>query len=680
MQLYHAGVQLAEAKSIKYRKRDYSTRIITLDTETTSYKNKAGDYRATLYEWQACNGAVELTCYGRDYKSLRAYLEEVSKANAGVWQIIYIHNLGFDFEFLRNLAYEWDVFARTAHKPIFARNTALKIELRDSLTYFHKPLAVLAKDMGLEVQKQEGYDYGKIRHSLTPLTEDELSYGEKDVQALFLALNKELETYKHICKLPYTQTGKVRRVVMKKVLRQKKYDTSELVPNVHMFLRLQKAFIGGYTHANFRYAGDILNDVDSDDFASSYPYVMCAEKYPIGKWIKVTKLRRGMRHLIHVKFYRLESALDFPYLPTYSAIKTKGMEADNGKLWQADFAEYLLTDVDFSVVLQAYSIESYELVDIWASYADYLPKPFVEFILDQYGKKTQLKGVEGAELEYGIAKEQTNCLYGMLVTNNVRDEVSYTDSWELHKLSLEEITEKLDKMRSSGRERLAYQWGVWVTAYARRNLFYALIKTKGHTVAYVDTDSLKSYFENETDYKAFRELLSEINEGQVQKLDQALKAQKIDPERARPCDKEGKVHQLGVFDYEGKYERFRTWGAKKYAFEKLNKEGELKLGVTVSGMNKHKAINDPKFKSLDDFTIGRTWSEDYSGRTVSTYLDNMTPETIVDYLGNVYTTTDVYGINIEATTYTLGLADEYSYFIGYHEVEDLKETERLSIL
>lgn len=674
MELYHAGVKLAEAKSIKYRKREYSTRIITLDTETTSYRNATGDYRATMYEWQACNGAVELTCYGRDYKSLRAYLEEVAQANAGVWQIIYIHNLGYDFEFLRNLCYEWEVFARTTHKPIFARNEALKIELRDSYTYFHKSLDKLAEDMGLEVQKQKGYDYDKIRHSKTPLTDEELSYGERDVQALYLALAEELKTYKHICKLPYTQTGKVRRVVMKKVLRAKRYDTSELVPDVQMFMRLQKAFVGGYTHANFRYVGDILDNVDSDDFASSYPYVMCAEKYPIGKWIKVSKLHKGWRHLIHIRLYNIESALDFPYLPAYNAIKTKGLETDNGKLWRADYAEYLITDVDLSVILQAYSIESYELVDIWASYSGYLPKPFVEFILDQYGLKTQLKGVAGRELEYAIAKEMVNCLYGMTVTNNVRDEVSYSESWEVHQLSITEIEDKLDKMRSSGRERLAYQWGVWVTAYARRNLFYALIKTKGHLVAYVDTDSLKSYFEDEAQRKAFRELLNDINTGQVAKLDKALKAQRIDPERARPYDAKGKQHQLGVFDYEGRYTRFRTWGAKKYAFEK---DGQL--SVTVSGMNKAKAIKAPDFNSLEDFTIGRTWDERYSGRTVSTYLEDMTPEVLIDYLGNAHLTEDIYGINIEASTYTLGLSDEYSYFIGYMEIDDLKTTERLGI-
>ena len=673
MELYHAGVKLAPAKSIKYRKRDYSTRIITLDTETTSYRNAQGDYRATLYEWQACNGSVELTCYGRDYTSLKAYLEEVAQANVGVWQIIFIHNLGYDFEFLRNLGLSWEVFARTTHKPIFARNEALRIELRDSYTYFHKSLDILARDMGLEVQKQKGYNYSKIRHSKTPLTEEELSYGERDVQALFLALNKELETYKHICKLPYTQTGKVRRVVMKKVLRAKRYDTSDLVPDVQMFMRLQKAFVGGYTHANFRYAGDILDEVDSDDFASSYPYVMCAEKYPIGKWIKTSQLRKGFRHLVHIKLYNIESALDFPYLPTYTAIKTKGMEADNGKLWRAEFAEYLITDVDLSIILQAYSIERYELVDIWASWAGYLPKPFVEFILDQYTAKTQLKGVAGRELEYAIAKEMTNCLYGMLVTNNVRDEVSYSESWEVHELSVNEIKEKLDNMRSSGRERLAYQWGVFVTAYARRNLFYALIKTKGHTVAYTDTDSLKSYFEEEAQREAFRALIKDINAKQVEKIDKALKAQGISPERARPYDAKGKQHQLGVFDYEGRYERFRTWGAKKYAFEK---DGQL--SVTVSGMNKSSAVKAPDFNSLEDFVVGHTWSEDYSGRTVSTYLEDMTPELVIDYLGNAHITEDIYGINIEASTYTLGLADEYSYFIRYEEIDDIKQTERLN--
>ena len=665
--------EFAKAHSIKYRKREYSTRIITFDTETTSYK-KGDEYRATLYLWQACNGATEWTCYGRDYASMNRYFKRVAEANAGAWQVIFIHNLGFDFEFLRNLDYDWEVFARTRHKPIFARCEALKIEIRDSYTYFHKSLDRLGEDLKLSHRKLTGYNYDLIRHSQTPLTQDELDYGNEDVVTLFCAIEKELKQYKHVCKLPYTQTGKVRRVVMKKVLYHKRFDQSHLVPHSRGFFILQKAFLGGFTHANFKYAGDILENVDSDDLASSYPAVMISEKYPRGKFIKVSSLKKGYCHIIRVVLHDIVSAIDFPYLPTYSVIHAEGIEADNGKVWRAKRVEYIMTDVDYAIVRKCYNIGKIELLEIYASKAGYLPKPFVEYVLDLYEAKTTLKGVEGREEDYAIAKEYVNSLYGMTVTNNVRDEIEFFDVWSKHDLTREEVDAKLTKMREGGQERLAYQWGVFVTAYGRRNLFRPLYETKGECVAYVDTDSLKTVFETAEQRERFRDVLRRLNEEQVKHIDEALKAQGIDPQRARPRNAKGKECQIGVFDYEGQYTKFRTWGAKKYAYEKDGKQG-----VTVSGLGKGIAVTDPSYSGVEDFTIGRTWSEEYSGRTVSTYCENMPHETLTDYLGNTMEVTDRFGVNIEKTTYTLGITDEYAHFVGYDEEDDTVVTEGVTI-
>ncbi len=41
--------------------------------------------------------------------------------------------------------------------------------------------------------------------------------------------------------------------------------------NPIVYARLCEAFGGGYTHANYTYAGDIIEGVDSWDFTSSYP-------------------------------------------------------------------------------------------------------------------------------------------------------------------------------------------------------------------------------------------------------------------------------------------------------------------------------------------------------------------------------------------------------------------------
>lgn len=49
------------------------------------------------------------------------------------------------------------------------------------------------------------------------------------------------------------------------------------ITGMNEFNMLQRAFAGGFTHANAEYTDEIMYNVDSYDFTSSYPYVMIAE-------------------------------------------------------------------------------------------------------------------------------------------------------------------------------------------------------------------------------------------------------------------------------------------------------------------------------------------------------------------------------------------------------------------
>ena len=62
--------------------------------------------------------------------------------------------------------------------------------------------------------------------------------------------------------------------------------------NPHVYNMLIKAFAGGYTHANWIYADTILNNIDSYDFTSSYPYIMVTHKFPSSEFRKCNIKRR----------------------------------------------------------------------------------------------------------------------------------------------------------------------------------------------------------------------------------------------------------------------------------------------------------------------------------------------------------------------------------------------------
>ena len=98
---------------------------------------------------------------------------------------------------------------------------------------------------------------------------------------------------------------------------------------------------------------------------------------------------------------------------------------DNGRIISADELEIVLTDVDFYFLLDSYKIEEYEIEESYYSIYDYLPKQFIEFVLEKYVNKTKYKNVEGMEVEYAKEKNKFNALYGMSVTNMIRDEVAY---------------------------------------------------------------------------------------------------------------------------------------------------------------------------------------------------------------------------------------------------------------
>ena len=151
------------------------------DIETS----RIGDEKlSTMYVWQfALN---EVTVIGRTWDEFKTFLKMLqthynldSKNRLLVW----VANLSFEFSFIKGQC-TWlverkkpSIFALDKRSVIKA-TTEEFIEFRDSVVLTQLGLGKMAKNFGLSVQKlQEDtkFNYDLPRHSLTPLTNEELA-------------------------------------------------------------------------------------------------------------------------------------------------------------------------------------------------------------------------------------------------------------------------------------------------------------------------------------------------------------------------------------------------------------------------------------------------------------------------------------------------------------------------
>lgn len=99
-------------------------------------------------------------------------------------------------------------------------------------------------------------------------------------------------------------------------------------------------------------------------------------------------------YLLKVKFYGIKSKYFNNFISVSKCEDVVNCNIDNGRVISADELTITITDVDFYFILQAHKIEKYEIIESYYSFYKYLPKQFINFVLEKYVNKTQFKGVE----------------------------------------------------------------------------------------------------------------------------------------------------------------------------------------------------------------------------------------------------------------------------------------------
>lgn len=288
-----------------------------------------------------------------------------------------------------------------------------------------------------------------------------------------------------------------------------------------------------------------MHNITSFDFTSSYPFCLCCFKYPSTEFkkcniSKYTQLCEKYAYIITCKFTNIKCKYYNNFISQSKVNYIRGGKFDNGRIISAKELEVTMTDVDIRLLFETYTFDKYEFIETYFSIYDYLPKDFIEFILEKYVNKTKLKNVDGMEVEYMMEKNKFNALYGMSVTNNIKDRVVFDNiqGWSEEKLTNEEIIEAL--MKEKKKVFLSFSYGVWCTAWARNNLLRCLIKLDKYVV-YADTDSLKLL-------EGFdKSVIEEYNKSVINKIDKVCKHYGIEKEKFSPVDVNGEVHTLRTF-------------------------------------------------------------------------------------------------------------------------------------
>lgn len=473
-------------KTLKNNKRiEYLDITASYDIETSSFMDINNQKAAIMYAFMI--DIEHYVYYGRTWDDFKLAIEAIKKIfrlSHERRMIIYVHNLSYEFQFMSKRL-EWEqVFALEERKICYAVSGG--IEFRCSYLMSGYSLNNVATIEKLPIKKLVGnLDYSLIRTPETEMTEKEIEYLYNDVEVVAYLIDKRKKNEAWIDRIPITKTSYVRRHTRENcdTFKYKKIISSLTIrPEEYPYLK--KAFAGGFTHANMFNRGKIFENVHSFDFTSSYPAVMIAEKYPMSKGTTLTDVDEKLLEqlveryccIIDIEYFNIESNNAGDHIISFSRAKTTDdYFVDNGRIIMADNIRLTITEQDYLSIKDFYDYEDIKVHKVIYYSKGYLPKEFMNTILQLYRDKTELKGVDEREYEYMNSKEMVNALYGMIVTDILRDEILFNNGDGIHdKMWLSDsknLEEAISLYNKSYNRFLYYPWGVWVTAYARRNLF-----------------------------------------------------------------------------------------------------------------------------------------------------------------------------------------------------------------
>lgn len=644
----------------------------TYDIEASSLSD-GGSRMAWMYHWQMCVGGY--VCCGRYWDDWTSFLKKIVlqlELNENRRMIIFVHNLGYEYQFMKHLLREmtdFDVFAPQKRKPLVVRcHNGLEFRCSWKLTNMSLEKACQF-ERGVKTGKQSGdLDYRKVRTPETILTEKELGYCVADVVSLYQLIECRMKNHgDDLNSIPLTSTSYVRRDVRKSCKSDKRYRELFLgcAMNKKVYGLLKEAGRGGDTHANRYMSGKILKGVDAYDVQSSYPYVLMCKYFPMTQFTPYGHLdsKEEFNELLeeYCCLFRIvlcnvnvHNNVPFPYIAEDKCLNLVGATLDNGRVLHADLVCITITELDYQILREQYDWDENNIYigSMHIAERGDLPKCIKDPIMAYFRAKTELKYYKSHPEEtdltdigyyYDRSKNSLNGIFGMMYTDPVHKllEEAEDGTW---REAPQDVGKALEKFYKSRNSFLVYAWGIWTTAHARSHLANLVKITNPQYAAYCDTDSCYTL-------SSCREIVAAYNKQIMAEAES----------HGAYADAGGKRYHMGIYELDKECRRFKTLGAKKYAYE--DEEG---LHVTVSGVQKEGAPQE--LGRLENFIPGFTFVK--CGGLDMYYLECG----IHDMTINGCTFKTASSICSVDGTYELGITGEYAELLGYNIYNDIEKS------
>ena len=636
--------------------KTYSTLSLSFDIETSKVNNN-GEVMSFMYIWMV---GIDNTCvYGRTWEELDTFLSRLKSDIIDTHQ--YTRHNGrkhkskvMFFGFIHNIAFEWafckgnmqssitDVFLKEIRQPLYFDMGGIR--WIDSYQITRMKLDKLSKTYTKHQKLSGNLDYDIVRSYKTLLNDKELAYCENDVLVLTEYHKYYVNTYLQngIKTFIYTQTGIVRARIKQDFNKQCKISHQDIInmyPDTRLEydIHMEYLFRGGYVHGRADLYNKILYNIDSFDITSAHPYQIVSKMFPMSKFVDIKvshetfTIKDGYAYIIDVTFDNIQATTEHSLESLSKAVEKKNVMLDNGRIHSADRLRVLLTEIDYEIYCMYYKWDTATFNNVKIAKKGYLPAYVVKNVLDAYETKETLKL---KHLPYMNEKVFLNSIYGSFVTKIYKYQYKYNyENGNVNKI-------ESDYYKEVNKRVLSMYWGIWTTAYTRYQQLTLMYKLGG---VYGDTDSDKTPH-NENNFA----IVKAIND-------------KIMQSNAVICKRYHKnytlIKELGQWDYEGTYTRFKMLGAKRYVYELDNE-----IHITCAGLPKSVNIEDPFVNFKNGLYISDC-------KLTTLYHDN-------EYTANVAGTDMISksGVSLIPCDFTLTVASEYVEFVQWMLEKVSRET------